>query len=112
VHSEKTLIIVFAFNDLGAGVTLPINMGKIKLYFRYYLEHLEELLLDHCNPVLQAKYFGLIFNEAPTYADIVSGSPDISKIKGVNALFLSAKLFNETYGWGNGMQTHHSKIKI
>jgi len=80
-------------------VAMPIDMDKIKVYVRYYLEHLEELLLDHCNPVLKAKYFGLIFNEAPTYADIVSGTPDIAKIKGVNELFLSAQLFDETYGW-------------
>jgi len=68
-------------------VAVPINMDKIKVYVRYYLEHLEELLLDRCNPVLKAKYFGLIFNEAPTYADIVSGTPDISKIKGLTNYF-------------------------
>ena len=75
-----------------------VDMDKIKAYVRYYLEHLEELLLHHCNPVLQASYFGLIFNEAPTYADIVSGTPDISKIQGVSEIFSSVKLFDETYG--------------
>lgn len=78
----------------------PVDMDKIKAYVRYYLEHLEELILHHCNPVLKARYFGLIFDVAPSYADIVSGTPDISKIKGVNEIFSSAKLFDETYGWG------------
>ena len=78
----------------------PVDMDKIKAYVRYYLEHLEELILHHCNPVLKARYFGLIFNVAPIYADIVSGTPDISKIKGVNEIFSSAKLFDETHGWG------------
>ena len=77
-----------------------VDMDKIKAYVRYYLEHLKELILDHCNPVLKAKYFGVIFDKAPTYSDIVSGTPDISKITGVNAVFTSKKLFNETYGWG------------
>jgi len=78
----------------------PVDMDKIKAYVRYYLEHLEEILLHKCNPVLQARYFGIIFNEAPSYADIVSGTPDISKIKGINEIFSSTKLFDETYGWG------------
>ena len=78
----------------------PVDMDKVKAYVRYYLEHLEELILHHCNPVLKARYFGLIFDVAPSYADIVSGTPDISKIKGVNEIFSSAKLFDETHGWG------------
>jgi hypothetical protein len=72
----------------------PVDMGKMKAYVRYYLEHLEELLLHHSNPVLQAKYFGVIFNEAPTYADIVSGTPDCSKITGANTVFVPKKLNN------------------
>jgi site-specific DNA recombinase len=78
----------------------PTNMDKISAYVRYYLEHLEELLLHHCNPILQAKYFGLIFNQAPTFADIESGTPDISKITGVNEVFIAKNQYSETHGWG------------
>ena len=80
----------------------PTNMEKMSAYVRYYLEHLEELLLHHSNPVLQAKYFGVIFNEAPTFQDIESGTPDISKITGVNGVFVSRKQYSETHGWGEG----------
>lgn len=69
----------------------PADMEKMKAYVRYFLEHLEELLLGYGNPVLQAKYFGLIFNEAPTYEDIVSGTPDCSEITGVNEVFKAKK---------------------
>jgi len=36
----------------------PNNFEETKIYTRYYLEHLEELLLHYDNPVLQAKYLG------------------------------------------------------
>jgi hypothetical protein len=71
----------------------------MKAYVSYYLEHLEDLLLHHRNPVLQAKYFGVLFNQAPTFADIVSGTPDISKITGINEVFKAKKQVNGTYGW-------------
>jgi hypothetical protein len=77
----------------------PNDMEKMKAYVIYYLEHLEELLLHHSNPELQAKYFGVLFNKAPTFADIVSGTPDISKITVVNKVFRAKKQAVETAGW-------------
>ena len=75
------------------------DMDKVHAYVRYYLEHLDQLLLHYDNPVLQAKYFGVIFNEAPTYTDIVSGTPDISRITGVNTIFTTKDPKNKLYGW-------------
>ena len=66
----------------------PTDMEKMSAYVRYYLEHLEELLLHYSNPILQAKFFGVIFNVAPTYQTIVSGTPDVSKITGANEIFI------------------------
>lgn len=82
----------------------PVDMEKMKAYVRYYLEHLEELLLHHSNPVLQAKYFGVIFNEAPTYSDIVSGTPNCSKITGVNTVFIPKKLKNNLLAGDEGFE--------
>lgn len=65
----------------------PVDMEKMKAYAHYFLAHLEELLLHYGSPIQQAKYFGVIFNEVPTYEDIVSGTPDCSKITGVNEVF-------------------------
>jgi hypothetical protein len=67
-------------------------MEKMKAYVRYFLAHLDELLLNYSNPVLQAKFFGVIFNEAPTYDEIVSGTPDCSELTGVNIIFKPKKL--------------------
>ncbi len=66
----------------------PTDMDKTKAYVSYFLAHLDELLLYHSNPVLQAKYFGVIFNKAPRYSDIEFGTPDCTKITGVNKVFV------------------------
>jgi hypothetical protein len=78
----------------------PLDMDKMKAYVKYYLEYLDTLLLHYSNPELQAKFFGVIFNTAPTYASIVSGTPDITKITEVNEVFTSAYMFENTHGWG------------
>jgi DNA invertase Pin-like site-specific DNA recombinase len=67
----------------------PTDIEKLSAYVRHYLEHLEELLLNYSNPILQAKFFGVIFNNVPTHQTIVSGTPDVSKITGVNKIFAS-----------------------
>ena len=66
----------------------PTNIVKASAYVRYFLEHLDELLLNIGNPMLQAKYLGVIFKEVPTYDDIVSGTPDVTKITGVSEVFV------------------------
>lgn len=76
------------------------DFGKARAFVRYFLEHLDELLLRYDNPIQQARYFGVIFNQAPTYADIESGTPDLSKIKGVNSIFQSKTPDKNLYGWG------------
>lgn len=76
------------------------DMEKAKAYVRYFLENLDLLLLDHDNPLQQAKYFGVIFNTPPTYKDIEFGTPDLSKIKGVNSIFRSKSPTNILHGWG------------
>ena len=67
----------------------PQDMRHIMKYVRYFLEHLEELLLQQMNPVARANYFSVIFDKNPTYEEIVSGTKDITKITGVNELFLA-----------------------
>ena len=40
----------------------PVDMPVILTYVKYFVIHLKELLIDHCNPILKAKYFGVIFD--------------------------------------------------
>jgi site-specific DNA recombinase len=52
--------------------------------FWYYLEHLEELMLDPDNPIRSAKMFSLIFTQLPTYEDLTVGTPRIECIFNLN----------------------------
>jgi site-specific DNA recombinase len=65
----------------------PVDMPTILTYVKYFVIHLKELLVDHCNPILKAKYFGVIFDEVPSYDEIACGSTNISEIPGVNEIF-------------------------
>lgn len=83
--------------------TQPQNASDIKksgAFVRYFLEHLHELLLNHDNPVLQAKYFGILFNQAPTYSDLEFGTPESMKLTGVNSIFLASFDSKILHGWG------------
>ena len=64
-----------------------VDMPTILTYVKYFVEHIKELLIDHSNPVLKAKYFGIIFDKVPTYDEIKSGTQNVSQIPGVNQLF-------------------------
>ncbi len=64
-----------------------VDMPTILTYIKYFVEHMKDLLIDHCNPVLKARYFGVIFDEVPTYEEIKCGTLNIEKIPGVNELF-------------------------
>ncbi len=65
------------------------DMRVVMKYVRYFLEHLEYLLLQQINPVAKASYLSVIFDKSPTYQDILSGTEDLTKITGVNEVFLT-----------------------
>lgn len=67
--------------------TETIDMPTILTYAKYFVEHLKDLLVDHCNPVLKAKYFGVIFDQVPSYVELQCGTTNIPQIPGVNELF-------------------------
>jgi hypothetical protein len=54
------------------------NMEIVSEIVGYYLEHLEELILGSRNPLKRAAYFGLVFEEAPTYQELISGTPQLA----------------------------------
>ena len=47
-------------------------------YIEYYLEHLDDLLLRSEDPEVRAKYFRVLFNKAPNYEELISGTPDFT----------------------------------
>ena len=54
-----------------------VDMEKVMETIGFYLEHLEDLLLDQSNPLKSAEYFSLLFQEPPTYDDLVFGTPKL-----------------------------------
>ena len=68
-------------------MTEGADMATVLTYLKYFVEHMKDLLIDHCNPILRARYFGVIFDQAPSYAEINCGTTEIEKIPGVNELF-------------------------
>lgn len=78
----------------------PQDIGKASAYVKYFLEHLDELLLHHQDPLQQARYFGVLFNKAPTYTDLESGTPKTDIKTEVNSVFQLDSPPIITHGWG------------
>ncbi len=69
----------------------PIDMKVVMVYIKYFLEHLEELLILGTDSVQKAAYFGVLFDEAPTYAEILSGTPKLAQCIKLNDDFMSGQ---------------------
>ena len=65
----------------------PLNIRTIMGNIRYYMEHLDELLLQQSNPVSRAEFFGVLFDKAPTYSEIKYGIKNPTELTGINELF-------------------------
>jgi len=65
----------------------PLNIGVVVQYLKYFLEHLDYLLLKQIDPIKRANFFGVLFDQTPTYQQIVSGTTDSGQITGINELF-------------------------
>ncbi len=55
-----------------------VDMELIMANIGYFLEHLENLVMDSPNPAKRGEYFGLIFDKVPTYQDLISGTPKLA----------------------------------
>ncbi len=64
-----------------------VDMPTMLTYIKYFMEHIKDLLIDHCNPIQKAQYLGVVFDQVATYQEIKDGTPEIEKIPGVNELF-------------------------
>lgn len=57
---------------------LKIDMGNVMEYIGYFMEHIEELLIDSTNSLKRASFFGLLFDDMPTYAELSYGTPKLA----------------------------------
>lgn len=49
-------------------------------YAKYFMEHIDEMLIDTDDMRRQQALFGLVFEEFPTYNEILSGTPKLSLV--------------------------------
>ena len=65
----------------------PVDLRVVLASVKYYLEHLDQLLLQQIDPVKKANFFGVFFDKAPTYEEIRFGTQKTAQLPGVNELF-------------------------
>ncbi len=68
-----------------------LDMEKLLRNTRYYMEHLPELLMGSTDPLVNASFFGLLFETRPTYTDLVNGTPNLSSIFKLNEDYIKSK---------------------
>ena len=60
-------------------------------YVQYYMEHLHDLLLGGSDKVKNAKMFELVFEENPTYQELIDGTPKLSPLFKLNDTYTSSE---------------------
>jgi hypothetical protein len=61
-----------------------LDMTTLINHAVYFMEHLEDLLIDEANPLRQAALFGLMFDKKPSYKEILNGTPRLSPVFSLN----------------------------
>lgn len=69
----------------------PSDIHVVMAYIKYFLEHLEDLLIHSADPVAKASHFGVLFDRAPTYQEIVSGTREFAQCIALNEVFALSK---------------------
>ena len=90
---------------------LQAEFDQVLQYAKYILEHLSELLLDLCNPLRKAAFFGAVFNKLPTYEQINFGTHKNSPLPEVNELFQIRTEYKSLYGDLTGNRTPIARMK-
>lgn len=71
---------------------MPADFERIITRVKYFLEHLDELLVRQIDPIKKAKLFAAIFMQPPTYDDLKIGTQKTPLFTGVNQIFALAKM--------------------
>ncbi len=90
---------------------LETEFEQVLQYAKYILEHLSEMLLDLCNPLRKAAFFGAIFNSAPTYYQIDLRTQKKSSPPEVNELFRLRTEYKSVYGDRTGNRTPIARMR-
>lgn len=89
-------------NKLANKDDVAVDIEQVLQYAKYLLKHLSALVLDLSNPLRKAAFFGVIFNEMPSYADLDFETHKNSPLPGANGLFQCALNAKSTFGGTTG----------
>jgi len=89
----------------------PINIKKITAYGKYFLEHLEYLVLQQMNSMTNAAFFGVLFDKTPTYQDIFLETQNNTEITGLNRLFTIAQKGEVNMAGTEGFEPPNARTK-
>ena len=67
------------------------NINTFVQYVKFVMEHPAEVLLDRENLASQRALFGLIFEETPTYEEILNGTPKLALVFELSSDFVKGK---------------------
>lgn len=70
----------------------PHEISKVLGRVRYFVEHLDKLILQQIDPIKKAQLFGVIFDQIPTVDEIKCGTPKTPLFPGVNGIFALANM--------------------
>ena len=68
-----------------------VDIEVVLNYSKFFMEHLEELLLGSTNPFKNASLFGLVFDEPPTYSELVNRTPRLAPLFELNEKYNTSK---------------------
>jgi hypothetical protein len=68
-----------------------LDIKKAIAYCKYYMEHLEELILSGSDTLKNAAMFGLVFEAPPTFDELKDGTPKLAPIFELNEAYKTSK---------------------
>lgn len=69
----------------------PVDASEVMSYVTYFLEHMDDLLIHGEDPEAQALHFGILFDEAPNYEELNSGTQKLTDAIKLNDVFVMSK---------------------
>lgn len=64
-----------------------INMEIVLENVEYYMKNLDDLLFGTPDPLRKAAFFGALFEEPPTYEELILGTPKLERCIALNEIF-------------------------
>ncbi len=87
IKTESEIVVLTAEKEKVSSEQ-PTDISTVMEYVKYFLEHLEYLLLQQINPVAKAGFFSVLFDKAPTYQEILSGTANLAPFIDLNRVFV------------------------